>query len=335
MRRAVSDAAHRGGHGRAIGKAIVVGEHFVVHGSPAIAVPVRGRHVEVVIGARTLATARRHPESERARSAIVAMLDELGVPENALSEVALEVGGDLPLGAGLGGSAAVAAALGRALGVSAADLPDFVHRMERLAHGKPSGVDGAVVCAERAVWFQVTDEGPQMRWLDGEDGRAAAADLPLWIAIVPRMGSTKDAVARVGAFREAEPATFSRLAAAAREDALAARDALAAGDLADLATMGAIFDRAQARLETVGVSTPALAALVAAARAQGAYGAKLSGAGLGGAVLAVAPPGVDLGPALVAAGATDVIPPIGRFGRGGPGEQHEQGEAGLRETESA
>jgi len=331
-RRVLERAVARGATGRAIGKAILVGEHFVVHGVPAIAVPVRGRWVEVAFGRSVPALSRRHPESERAKRAILAMLVELGV-EPATLELELEVGGDLPLGAGLGGSAAVAAALGRALEVPPAALEAFVHRMETLAHGTPSGIDGAVVCAERAAWFEVESGRASLTWLDaapgvaidrdavsGRDPRSLASEppsvrtsgprvidqLPLWVAVVPRQGTTKDAVARVAAFRSASPEAFADLAAAARQDAFEARRCLERGDLDSL---GAIFDRAQARLEQLGVSTPPLEALVLAAREAGALGAKLSGAGLGGAVIALAPPGLDLGPALSAAGAMDVIAP--------------------------
>src|SRR5690606_35106209 len=72
--------------------------------------------------------------------------------------------------------------------------------------------------------------------------------------------------------------------------------ALLAGDLA---RVGAAMDRAHAVLADLGVSTPRLDALCAAARAAGAHGAKLTGAGGGGAVIAIAPPGRE--PAVLAA----------------------------------
>lgn len=291
--------------GRAQGKVILVGEHFAVHGGAALALPVTGRSLSVRLtpgsgAVRSLLDARTAPAGLDPGRAISVMFDALGVDGAAFD---VEIAGDLPLGAGLGGSAALAAALCRALGMTEPEaLREAVHRLETIAHGRPSGVDGAVVSWESPVWLEagsLTRTGCHPDWLGA-----------FWIAIVPREGSTREAVAAVGLRREADGAGFARAALAARADALVLRERLPEPiDESARIAIGAIFDRAHGRLAALGVSNAALDHLVSSARAAGAHGAKLTGAGLGGAVIAIAPPGIDLTPAFIAAGAVDVIAP--------------------------
>lgn len=288
--------------GRAHGKVILVGEHFAVHGGAALAMPVAGRSITVRVApgagrVHARPDARAAPD---AAAAIGAMLAELGVDASTID---VEVAGDLPLGAGLGGSAALGAALCRALGITEAEaLRAAVHRLETIAHGRPSGVDGAVISWDAPVWFEA---GVLARAACHPDWLGA-----FWIAIVAREGSTREAVAAVGARQKADPVAFERAARAARVDAMVLRERLVDPiDEHARVAIGALFDRAHARLAALGVSNAALERLVAGARAAGAHGAKLTGAGLGGALLVVAPRGLDLGPALVAAGAVDVIAP--------------------------
>ncbi len=306
-----------GAAGLAHGKAILVGEHFAVHGGGAVAVPVLARSVtvEVVEGAAGIVVAdgvRRGSTLSEATlaEALEAMLAELGVASRGWG---LRVAGDLPLGAGLGGSAALAAALVRALGARGEldldrgpGVEALVHRLEHLAHGKPSGIDGAVVSREAPVELvagRIATLACAPGWVE---------EAPWWIAIVAREGSTREAVTRVAAFREARRDAYDRMAAESDGAVRRVEELLSVAPTgAALSQIGAIFDDAHARLAALGVSNEALARLVTAARSAGACGAKLSGGGLGGAVIAVAPAGVELASALYSAGAIDVIAPIG------------------------
>jgi len=111
-------------------------------------------------------------------------------------------------------------------------------------------------------------------------------DVPLVIALGDRLRSTGAAVTALRARWEAERPRHERLfdaVAAAVEDGA---EAIATGDLSGL---GRVLDRNHRLLRELGVSAPEVDALVAAAQDAGALGAKLTGGGAGGAVLALAP----------------------------------------------
>lgn len=278
--------------GRATGKVIVSGEHFVVHGAPALAVPLRSRQVEV--------EATRTPGPWCVPAAIEPhlrhMLAELGEDPASLR---LTVRSDLPVGAGLGGSAAVAVALVRALAPALDDesVCTRAHRLEILAHGSPSGIDGAVATYGAPVWLM---RGHPPEILHG------APVPPLWIALSAERTATRVAIAQVTAFSQGDPSRFAALLGQAVGLVRASRDALIA---ADWPALGRAMDANHKLLAEVGVSTPGLEALVVAARRAGALGAKLTGGGLGGAVVALAEDGLDLGRVFIDAGAAEVIAP--------------------------
>ena len=284
------------GIGRAPGKVILVGEHFVVHGTPALAVPLLSRGVEVEVSR----TPGPWDVADAVRPYLHRMLEALGEDPGALD---LRVRSSLPVGAGLGGSAALAVALVRALRDPGAG-PEVceatrarAHELERLAHGEPSGIDDSVAAHGCAVLF-TRQEGPRPL--------PEARPLNLWVGLTPQRTATLEAVARVGARARARPAWFASLASSSKRLVGAAVAALRAGD--DDA-LGASLDETHTLLQEIGVSTPQLDALVDAARAAGALGAKLTGGGLGGAAIALAPPGLDLHEVWSRAGAAEVIAP--------------------------
>ena len=142
------------------------------------------------------------------------------------------------------------------------------------------------------------------------DGRVrllpSAPALALWVGLVAQRTPTRTAVARVHAYAAAHPEAFGALLERASAASAAAIEAYVCGDHAEL---GRRMHEGHTLLREVGVSTPALDALVVAAQEAGAWGAKLTGGGLGGAMIALAPQDADLGPALRRAGAVEVIAP--------------------------
>jgi mevalonate kinase len=126
----------------AAGKVILLGEHVVVHGHPALVAGIdRGVRVTIVPGPPAASAVQVEPALASAIALAARLLRLEGRP------FAVEIAGDLPVGMGLGSSAALAVALLRALAASAGEtLRDDAaaaraHEIERLFHGTPSGVD--------------------------------------------------------------------------------------------------------------------------------------------------------------------------------------------------
>lgn len=297
----------------ASGKVILLGEHVVVYGRPAIAagLPI-GLEVELSDGdgpalvsddAALAGDAR--PQRLVAEAAALAGIDP--------RRVVVRVRSDLPPGRGFGSSAALAVATLRALfDATGRTLPsatalDWGRRLEAVFHGTSSGIDPAAAALGTCFRF-VRGEPPSVTPVP------LARPLPLVIAYGPRPRSTGAAVgglrARWEADRERHEALFDAVAEAVERGEAAAR----AGDLE---TLGRAFDDNQALLETLGVSSEETAALVAAARRAGALGAKLTGGGAGGAVIALSAAPEDLAARLERDGWRTVVTRIA--GRSAPG----------------
>lgn len=270
-----------------LGKIILLGEHAVVYGFPALAAALdRGVTISPVPtpagGAMRLdvpawnlrvAVTDDHPVAH----SLAAIADDLGVGRPG---VALVGDAQIPLGQGLGSSAALAVAVARALLLHDKRQPDpqVIARAaalsEAMMHGRPSGVDVALALAGGVGVFRKAS------------GLRPFASPALRVLVGPS-GSTRSTLAMVERVAEAtrdEPAD-PRL----RELGALTDTGTTALHARDLAGLGAAMNRAHEVLAGLGVSTAQLDALCEAARARGAYGAKLTGAGGGGAVIAIAP----------------------------------------------
>jgi mevalonate kinase len=281
------------GDGRAFGKLILAGEHAVVHGYPAIAAPLpalsalawvvpgeEGLRIrsEGYPGFATLETREGPlaPLAEATRDALARMeLDPVALPP-----LDIQLASTIPPGAGLGSSAAVTVALVRALyrffgfPLDPTILQDIATQAECMVHGASSGIDPAAVSATTPIRFR-KGELPSPIPL--------AEPLDLVVADSGERAATGAMVGMIGERIAHDPEARATLAALGG----IAPDMEAALRAHDLPRIGALMDAAHADLARLGLSTPKLDVLTEAARAGGAFGAKLSGSGGGGVVLAL------------------------------------------------
>jgi mevalonate kinase len=270
---------------RASGKVILLGEHAVVYGVPALAVGLdRGVEVTVepasrasiVIGERR-AEAGDGSDTARALDALLAVLD--AGPVSARAEL------ELPAGSGLGVSAALGVAVARAvLGVTRESSSDAERARvlaaaaawEGVFHGSPSGIDAAV--AERGGCIRFTRGA-------GIEPVRLARPLPLVVAVAGPPASTKRMVGEVARLRERRPEVVQKAFDAILALVNNARFCLEAGDLPGL---GKLMDLNQMLLAGLMVSTQGIERACEVLRKAGALGAKLTGAGGGGVVVGLA-----------------------------------------------
>ncbi len=279
----------------ACAKVILCGEHAVVYGRPAIALPLPmlrarariepGRRAFTIVAPDVGVTVSlwRHSRLTRnplARAALAAFEFVGQRPPRAT----LTVTSDIPVGANLGSGAAVSVAIGRAIAayfdcaLPPEEASRLAYEVEQLHHGLPSGIDNTVIAYEQPVWF-VRGKPPEL--LDVEIG----AGLPLVIADTGIATPTRIPVGDVRAAWERDrdriEGYFNAIASLVR----LSREALERGDLEQL---GHAMNANHVLLQQLGVSCPELDALCNAARSAGALGAKMSGGGRGGNMIALA-----------------------------------------------
>ena len=282
----------------ACGKVILLGEHAVVYGRAALAVPlplaVEARVVDADDGVQLLiprwGVEQRLPapggHATGAAGILAGLLARLDLTDRAMT---VEIFPNVPRAMGLGGSAALAVSVVRALdvhfrlGLSAADVNAHAFECERAAHGTPSGVDNTIATYGAPLLFRARpDAAPEC------DELPLGKPLPLVIGLSGKESLTATSVAQVAAAwrrnRVRYDSVFDQMDSLARAAADAARD----GALADL---GELMNLCHGYLNALQVSSPELEALVHIARRQGAAGAKLTGGGLGGAMVALCPDG--------------------------------------------
>lgn len=285
--RALRGVSH-GGLGSAHGKAILMGEHSVVYGAPAVALPLLD--LQTAASVRTSASAtitsdlytghisKAPRQLKPVITALRATAEQVGLNIESCEVV---ISSTIPLERGLGSSAAVSAAMVRAVSnaagvtLSADETFNLVQIAENVAHGTSSGLDAHAVRSLTPVRFQKGNP------TDVE----VAKPLTFVIADTGTSGSTSAAVNGVRMLREQTPRYVDSIIESLADLAESSIEALGTGDENKLGTH---MYEGQEQLVRLGVSAPALDALIEAAHKGDALGAKLTGSGLGGCVLALA-----------------------------------------------
>jgi hydroxymethylglutaryl-CoA reductase len=274
------------------GKVILLGEHAVVYGRHAIAAPIpltikalvedcdEGIHLLIPrwgVEYRLATNASERRSFERPAGVV---LDELGLSKCAMR---IEVFPEIPRSMGLGGSAAMAVAIVRALDkhfrLKLRD--DEVNRLafesEKMAHGSPSGLDNTLACYGKALVFRAGDP-PLAEPLN------IVKPIPAVIGMTGLEGLTAKTVGRVREAWLQDNKLYERIFD--QIDALTLRGIQAIQDN-DLPMLGELMNICQGMLNALQVSTPELEKLCAIAREHGALGAKLTGGGGGGSIVAI------------------------------------------------
>jgi len=274
------------------------GEHAVVYGRPAIAVPVLQVRAKAIVSMDPRSPAGlvklQAPDIE-----LETTLDDL--PENhplaaVLRKAAatlklthipactIKVISTIPIAGGMGSGAAVSVAILRAFSASMGhplsdeQVSQLAYEVEVIHHGTPSGVDNSVITYGKPVFFV---KGRAIETL------RVSQPFSLVIGDTGVQSPTSSVVSDVHRAWERAPAQFNALFDAAGEIASAARKSIESGSVDKL---GPLMDENQALLRKMGVSSPELEQLIQAARSSGALGAKLSGAGRGGNMIALVTP---------------------------------------------
>lgn len=271
------------------GKAIITGEHFVVHGAWALAAALP-RKVRVTVEPSSKLEVISDLFGRRESSELVPVsnvVEEMAKEFSEKPTVRVRITSDVPGGAGLGSSAATmvaaAAAFSRlnSLGLTVNELAECAMVGEKGIHGKPSGVDPAV-CAHGGVILFRTGAAPKKVPFDG------TRSLILSNSGLNR--STRGQIGHVTKMRGRYPGMFESLAGGIGELSLRASHLLREEDMKGL---GSLLTTNHAALMSLGVSNDTLDGMVDLLLTLGSYGAKLTGAGGGGSVLAVAPEGKE------------------------------------------
>lgn len=287
------------GMGIGFGKVILFNEHFVVYGLPAIA---------SAIGAKTTASVEKRPGSgvelvdsrpetkgykaekfDQQKESLDRMLKFMNI-DTARSGFKITLAGDLIAASGVGASAASCAAIARAfsdkLGLNYSDdkVNEVAYEGEKGYHGTPSGIDNTAATFGGLIWYKREGSSQLMERMK------LKKPVEIVMGNTGIVADTKVVVAGVKERKEREPDRYASLFKTAERLAHDARRQLEAFHLEEV---GSYMDQNHKLLQQIEVSSPELDMLVDLARNNGAFGAKMTGTGRGGYMVALTP-GRDL-----------------------------------------
>jgi mevalonate kinase len=283
------------------GKIILFGEHAVVYGRPALAVPVTQIHADVeVVDAPESGIWIEAPDidlhaelnslpSDHPLAAVIhRFLPNIEPSPRSKGTrdqgIKIRISSTIPVASGLGSGAAVSVALIRALSsfvsrpMSDEQINEMAYEIEKIHHGTPSGIDNTVITYAKPVFFikgqpiEIFKVGKPFTIVIGDTGIAAP---------------TKEAVGDVRKLWETDKERWEKIFDQIGEIARKARQRIENGEWEAL---GELMNRNHEYLQELSVSSPELDRMVEAARKAGALGAKLSGGGRGGNMIALVKP---------------------------------------------
>lgn len=267
--------------GAASAKVILFGEHAVVYGYPSIALPVECMKTTAFVKPSQRFSLKSNLRLSSEQRECIRQIHDLICQElKCESSYEVEIDSSIWVSAGLGSSAAVSVALVRAIAedtgqaISKQELNSVALKCEKIFHTTPSGIDNTVITFQKPMLFEKGKYKPL----------GMKTPVSLVIADSGARPCTKDAVANVKETYETDNENTQKLFEDIHEIVMQGARALIRGDLKQV---GILMDKNQSILRELGVSNPRLEKIIAVLRSAGAMGAKLSGAGLGGVVIAL------------------------------------------------
>jgi mevalonate kinase len=295
------------GRGSGFGKAILFNEHFVVHGVPGIVSAIdsaadaqvkKGGQGITVEDERKGAKGYAEKKKLQQKESIENMLKAMKIDPQKVS-LRIWLGGNLPGFSGIGASAASSVAIARAiteeLGMDLSDekINEAAYEAEKAYAGNPSGIDNTAATYGGLIWFKKNMIGST----NTIERLNIREPVEIVIGNTGIVANTKAMVAGVSERKKRNPQKYGALFRQAEAFAFKARKALEAFDLK---LVGRLMNESHRLLQEIEVSCKELDHLVKLARENGAFGAKLTGGGGGGCMLALTP-GKDLQEAVAAA----------------------------------
>jgi len=284
------------GRGSGFGKVILFGEHFVVHGVPGIVsaidstvdAEVKNTGEEIIIedereGTKDYTRKKRTQQKE----SIERILEKMGIDPKTAS-LRIWLGGNLPAFSGIGASAASSVAIAKAtaeefkMELSDEKINEIAYEAEKAYAGTPSGIDNTAATYGGLIWFKRNLSGGP----NTIEKMTIKEPVEIIIGNTRIVADTKEMVAKVATRKRNNPEKYNPLFEQAEDLAFIARKAL---EEFDLRRVGKLMNENHRLLQEIDVSCEKLDYLVKLAREEGAFGAKLTGGGGGGCMVALTP----------------------------------------------
>lgn len=284
------------GIGTGFGKSILFGEHFVVYGHPALAVGIDAQTIAEVTTTESMGwtlddqrpamPGYKKKKLEEQKVSIENVMKYCGI-DSSKKGLHIKLEGDLVCASGIGASAASCVALARALneefdlGLDNEKINEAAYEGEKGYHGTPSGLDNTLSTYGGLVLYVRNLDGGSSKF----DRVSLKGSVHLVIASTGLTASTTEVVGDVRSKKEENPEWFEKIA---KEYEILVKDGLEAFRELDLEKAGFMMDRNHELLQQLTVSCQELDDLVKIAKANGALGAKMTGTGRGGNMVALA-----------------------------------------------